>query len=49
MMLHVFELAATSWLAFYAKRVFGGDIYFQLAAWAVFFAMIYLIDRVTAE
>ena len=48
-MLHVFELAATSWLAWYAARTFGGDIYFQLAAWAVLFAMIYMIDRVTAE
>lgn len=49
MMLHLCELAATSWLAFYAANVFGGDIWFQLTAWAVFFAIVAGVNALTAD
>lgn len=49
MMLHMFELATSSWLAYYARNVLGGDIVFQLCAWAVFFLMLFLVDMVTAD
>lgn len=48
-MLHMFELAITSWLAFYATRTFGGDVMFYFFTWAMLFLTLYMVNVITSD
>lgn len=49
MSLHLFEFAVSSWLAYYASRVFCTGVEMYLVLWAAFFGILFFVDWLTAE